>query len=227
MAELADKFGTPLYVYSQNAILGTLDALKTAFAEVDPLICYSVKANSNLGILKVMAEHGSAFDVVSAGELYRVHLAGGAPEKTVFAGVGKTDEEIRAGLEAGVLMFNVESEAELDAIARVAASIGKVAPIALRVNPDVDPKTHRYISTGKKESKFGMDIERAERVAEAAVTIPSIRMIGMHMHIGSQITTTEPYAGAVAKGVELIDRLRQAGSSDRLVQHGRGVRDQL
>jgi diaminopimelate decarboxylase len=213
VAELADRFGTPLYIYSQNAILGTLDALKTAFAEVDPLICYSVKANSNLGILKAMAERGSAFDVVSAGELYRVQLAGGAPEKTVFAGVGKTDKEIRAGLEAGVLMFNVESEAELEAIACVAASIGKVAPIALRVNPDVDPKTHRYISTGKKESKFGMDIERAERVAEAAVRTSSIRMIGMHMHIGSQITTTEPYAGAIAKGVELIGQLRRMGHS--------------
>jgi diaminopimelate decarboxylase len=211
VAKMADQFGTPLYVYSQNAILGTLNALKTAFAEVDPLICYSVKANSNLGILKVMAEHGSAFDVVSAGELYRVQLAGGASEKTVFAGVGKTDVEIRAGLEAGVLMFNVESEAELDAIARVAASIGKVAPIALRVNPDVDPKTHRYISTGEKESKFGMDIARVERVAKVAVTIPSVRMIGLHMHIGSQITTTEPYAGAVAKGVELVGRLRQLG----------------
>jgi diaminopimelate decarboxylase len=211
VAELANKFGTPLYIYSQNAILGTLDSLKTAFAAVDPLICYSVKANSNLGILRVIAEHGSAFDVVSAGELYRVQLAGGKPEKTVFAGVGKTDLEIRAGLESGVLMFNVESEAELEAIAGVAASIGKVAPIALRVNPDVDPKTHRYISTGKKESKFGMDITRAERVAKAAATISSIQMIGLHMHIGSQITTTEPYAGAVAKGVELIDRLRHLG----------------
>jgi diaminopimelate decarboxylase len=211
VAKLADQFGTPLYVYSQNAILGTLNALKSAFAEVEPLICYSVKANSNLGILKVMAEHDSAFDVVSEGELYRVQLAGGTPEKTVFAGVGKTDLEIKAGLEAGVLMFNVESEAELDAIARVAAAIGKVAPIALRVNPDVDPKTHRYISTGKKESKFGMDIERAQCVAETAVTIPSIRMIGLHMHIGSQITTTEPYAGAVSKGVELIGRLRRLG----------------
>jgi len=211
IAKLADRFGTPLYVYSQNAILETLNALKTAFAEVNPLICYSVKANSNLGILKVMAAHGSAFDVVSEGELYRVQLAGGAPEKTVFAGVGKTEHEIKAGLEAGVLMFNVESEAELDAIARVAAAIGKVAPIALRVNPDVDPKTHRYISTGKKESKFGMDIERAQRVAEIAVTIPSIRMIGVHMHIGSQITTTEPYASAVAKGVELVGRLRKLG----------------
>ena len=190
---------------------GRWTRLKTAFAEVDPLICYSVKANSNLGILKVMAERDGGFDVVSAGELYRVLLAGGEPEKTVFAGVGKTDEEIRAGLQAGVLMFNVESEAELEAVARVAASIGKVAPIALRVNPDVDPKTHRYISTGKKESKFGMDIARAERVAETAATISSIRMIGMHMHIGSQITTTEPYAGAVAKGVELIGRLRRLG----------------
>ncbi len=210
-AELAERFGTPLYVYSQASILGTLEALQSAFAELDPLICYSVKANSNLGILKVMAEHGSGFDVVSAGELYRVGLAGGDPAKTVFAGVGKTDEEIQAGLEAGVLMFNVESEAELDTVARVAGSIGKVAPIALRVNPDVDPKTHRYTSTGKKESKFGMDIERAERMAQSAVAIPSVRMIGMHMHIGSQITSTEPYAGAVAKGVKLIGRLRAMG----------------
>jgi len=210
-AELAGRFGTPLYVYSQASILGTLKALQTAYTEVDPLVCYSVKANSNLGILKVMAEHGSGFDVVSAGELYRVGLAGGDPAKTVFAGVGKTDEEIEAGLKAGVLMFNVESEAELDAIARVAASIGKVAPIAPRVNPDVDPKTHRYTSTGKKESKFGMDIERTLRVAETAVAIPSIRMIGIHMHIGSGITSTEPYAGAVAKGVELIRRLREMG----------------
>jgi diaminopimelate decarboxylase len=210
-AELADRFGTPLYVYSQASILGTLKALHSAYAEVEPLVCYSVKANSNLGILKVMAEHGSGFDVVSAGELYRVGLAGGEPGKTVFAGVGKTDEEIKAGLEAGVLMFNVESEAELDAITRVAAKIGKVAPIALRVNPDVDPKTHRYTSTGKKESKFGMDIERTVRVAEAAVAIPSVRMIGMHMHIGSGIISTEPYAGAVAKGVELIGRLREMG----------------
>jgi diaminopimelate decarboxylase len=211
VAELADSFGTPLYVYSQNAILETLNALLTAFAAVDPLICYAVKANSNLGILKVVAEHGSGFDVVSSGELYRVALAGGAAEKTVFAGVGKTDDEIRQGLETGVLMFNIESEAELEAVARVAASLGKVAPIALRVNPDVDPKTHRYISTGKKESKFGMDIERTERAALAAVRIPSVRMIGMHMHIGSQITSTEPYAGAVAKGVELIGRLRKLG----------------
>ena len=211
VAELAARFGTPLYVYSQSAILETLNSLRSAFADVDPLVCYSVKANSNLGILKVMAEHGSGFDVVSGGELHRVKLAGGDPERTVFAGVGKTDDEIVAGLEAGVLMFNVESEGELEAITRVAAAMNRVAPIALRVNPDVDPRTHRYISTGKKESKFGMDIERSLRVAEAALAMSSVRMIGMHMHIGSQITTTEPYAGAVAKGVEVIGQLRRMG----------------
>src|SRR3954454_2306063 len=211
VAELADRFGTPLYVYSQGAILGTLKALQSAFAEVEPLVCYSVKANSNLGVLKVLAEHGSGFDVVSAGELYSVGLAGGEAGKTVFAGVGKTDAEIAAGLDAGVLMFNVESEAELDAISRVAAAKNTVAPIALRVNPDVDPKTHRYISTGKKESKFGMDIERALRVAGTAASTGSVRMIGIHMHIGSQITSIEPYAGAVAKGVDLIGRLRGLG----------------
>jgi len=211
VAELAARYGTPLYVYSQSAILETLNSLRSAFADVDPLVCYSVKANSNLGILKVMAEHGSGFDVVSGGELHRVKLAGGDPERTVFAGVGKTDDEIVAGLEAGVLMFNVESEGELEAITRVAAAMNRVAPIALRVNPDVDPRTHRYTSTGKKESKFGMDIERSLRVAEAALAMSSVRMIGMHMHIGSQITTTEPYAGAVAKGVEVIGQLRRMG----------------
>jgi diaminopimelate decarboxylase len=211
VADLAERFGTPLYVYSQATLLEQLKALQTAFAEVDPLVCYSVKANSNLGVLKVLAEHGSGFDVVSAGELYRVGLSGGSASKTVFAGVGKTDEEIKAGLDAGVLMFNVESEAELAAIARVAQAEGRVAPIALRVNPDVDPKTHRYISTGKKESKFGMDIDRSLALAEVVARTPSVTMIGMHMHIGSQITTTDPYGGAVAKGVEIVARLRKMG----------------
>ncbi|MDR3635838.1 MAG: diaminopimelate decarboxylase [Isosphaeraceae bacterium] len=211
VADLAEQFGTPLYVYSQSAFLGTFNALRSAFAAVDPLICYAMKANSNLGILRMMAEHGSGFDVVSGGELYRVLAAGGEAAKSVFAGVGKTDEEIREGIAAGILMFNVESEEELDAIARVAKEMNRVAPIALRVNPDVDPKTHRYISTGKKESKFGMDIDRALRLAESAVKVSSLSMIGMHMHIGSQITTVEPYAGAVAKGVEIVEKLRKMG----------------
>ncbi len=211
VADLADRFGTPLYVYSASAIADQLDALHRAFAAADPLVCYSVKANSNLGILRLVAARGGGFDVVSGGELHRVIEAGGDPAKTVFAGVGKTDEEIADGLAAGVLMFNVESEAELEAVARVAAKVGKVAPVALRANPDVDPKTHRYISTGKKESKFGMDLDRAERLAEAAKGMPAVRLIGLHMHIGSQITTAEPYAGAAAKGAELIGRLRAIG----------------
>jgi diaminopimelate decarboxylase len=211
ISQLAETYGTPLYVYSQGAIVGALKALQAAFAELEPLVCYSVKANSNLAILKVMAEQGSGFDVVSGGELLRVEKAGGPLGRTVFAGVGKTDEEIAAGLEAGVLMFNVESEAELDAIDRVARSVGKVAPIALRVNPDVDPKTHRYISTGKKESKFGMDIDRSLRLGERIRGNPSVSMIGVHMHIGSQITTVDPYAGAAGKAVDLIGQFRAMG----------------
>jgi diaminopimelate decarboxylase len=211
VADLAQRFGTPLYVYSASALVGQLRALQDAFAEVNPLVCYSVKANSNLGILKLLAEHGSGFDVVSGGELLRVQTAGGDPGKTVFAGVGKTDEEIAQALNAGVLMFNVESEAELESIDRVAGSLGKVASIAMRVNPDVDPKTHRYISTGKKESKFGMDIDRSLRLAEAVSGNRNVSMIGMHMHIGSQITSVEPYASAVAKGVEIIEQLRKMG----------------
>ncbi len=211
VADLADTYGTPLYVYSQAAIVGGLKSLQTAFAALNPLVCYSVKANSNLSILKVMAENGSGFDVVSGGELYRVEKAGGDPGRAVFAGVGKTDEEIAAGLKAGVLMFNVESEAELDAIVRVAKAMGVVAPLALRVNPDVDPKTHRYISTGKKESKFGMDIDRSLALGYAIKGNPHVSMIGVHMHIGSQITTTEPYAGAAGKAVTLIGQFREMG----------------
>lgn len=211
VAELAKKYGTPLYVYSKGAVVEQLKAIQNGFAEVEPLVCYSVKANSNLGLLKVVAEQGGGFDVVSGGELKRVEVAGGEAGRCVFAGVGKTDEEIEEGLRAGVLMFNVESEAELDAIARVAGAIGKIAPIALRVNPDVDPKTHRYISTGKKESKFGMDIDRALALAESVKSLKSVTMIGMHMHIGSQITSVEPYIGAATKAVDLIDRLRKMG----------------
>src|SRR5690242_17393949 len=196
VTQLAEQFGTPLYVYSQAAFLGRLKSLQEAFADVNPLVCYSVKANSNLGIVKLLAQHGSGFDVVSGGELHRVQAAGGSPGATVFAGVGKTDEEIRAGLNAGVLMFNVESEAELEAVEGVASAEGKVAPIAFRVNPDVDPQTHRYISTGKKESKFGMDVKRSLALARSVAGKPSLRMVGMHMHIGSQITTVDPYAGA-------------------------------
>lgn len=211
VADLAARFGTPLYIYSATAVVDRLNELRDAFSELDPLICYSVKANSNLGILKRLVRESSGFDVVSGGELERVIEAGGDPRKTVFAGVGKTDDEIRAGLRRGVLMFNVESEAELDAVADVARAEGRKAPVALRVNPDVDPKTHRYTSTGQKQSKFGVDIERAERLAAQAAKHASVELIGVHMHIGSQITTAEPYGRAVSKGVDLIGRLRNQG----------------
>ncbi len=211
VAELAERFGTPLYVYSTAAFVGRLKALQAAFAEVDPLVCYSVKACSNVGIVKLMADHGSGFDFVSAGELHRVLVAGGDPGRAVFAGVGKTDDEIRVALASGILMFNVESEAELEAIDGVARAMGKVAPIALRVNPDVDPKTHRYITTGKKNTKFGMDIARAMELAGRVKDMPGVSMIGLHMHIGSQITTVGPYRDAAAKGVEIIAESRQMG----------------
>lgn len=211
VADIAERFGTPVFIYSKNTIVRNLKSLNDAFASLNPLVCYSVKANSNLGILKLVTELKDGFDVVSGGELARVLLAGGQAGNTVFAGVGKTDSEIAAAIQAGVLMFNVESEEELTAIDRVATTLGKVAPVALRVNPDVDPKTHRYISTGKKESKFGMDIERSLRLAQQATTMPGISMIGMHMHIGSQITTVEPYGHAADKGVEIIAKLREMG----------------
>jgi diaminopimelate decarboxylase len=222
VADLAARYGTPLYIYSKATITHHLDTLNKAFKTLNPLVCYSVKANSNLGILKVVGEHGDGFDVVSGGELGRVLKAGGTADRTVFAGVGKTDPEIAAAIQAGVLMFNVESEEELAAINRVAESLGKVAPVALRVNPDVDPKTHRYISTGKKESKFGMDIDRSLRLAQEAVHMKHITMIGMHMHIGSQITTVEPYGHAAEKGVEIIGQLRAMGHPIKWYNMGGG-----
>ncbi len=221
-AQLASRYGTPLFVYSQGAMIGRLAEIQTAFAEAEPLICYSVKANSNLSLLRLMAEQGSAFDVVSGGELARVLEAGGAGDQTVFAGVGKTDPEIAQGLRAGVRMFNVESEAELEAIARVAQEMGRVAPLALRSNPEVDPKTHRYITTGKKESKFGLDPGRTRDLARRIVDIEAVELIGIHMHIGSQITEVDPYRHAVARGIELIADLRAMGHTIEWFNMGGG-----
>ncbi|MFO1021264.1 MAG: diaminopimelate decarboxylase [Planctomycetales bacterium] len=209
--QLADTYGTPLWIYSQKTLLHHLQQIQSAFAELDPVICYSVKANSSLGILKVMKDAGSSFDVVSGGELFRVKQAGADTSKVVFAGVGKTDEEIRAALENHILMFNVESEAELDAIAQVASSMNVVAPVALRLNPDIDAKTHAKTTTGKKGNKFGMDIERANELADKVLRTPSLALKGIHMHLGSPILTTDPYAAAVTKGGEVIQSLRAKG----------------
>ena len=199
IADLAAQYGTPLYVYSKRTLLHHLTQIQQAFAAVDPVLCYSVKANSNLGILKVMNAAGSSFDVVSGGELYRVKQAGADTSKVVFAGVGKTDEEIAFALDNHVLMFNVESEAELDAIARVAASKGVVGPVALRLNPDIDAKTH------------------AKTLAD-----PRLSLRGIHMHLGSPILTTEPYAAAVVKAAEVVARFRARGHDTRWINLGGG-----
>jgi diaminopimelate decarboxylase len=186
------------------------------------LICYSVKANGNLGILRTMAAAGSGFDVVSGGELFRVLKAGGDMAKTVFAGVGKTDDELRMGLKNGVLMFNVESDAELDALARVAGDVGRPAPIALRLNPDIDARTHRHTTTGKKGTKFGLDWERTLSFADLAGKNKHLDLCGLHMHLGSPILSTEPYADAVERGLGLIEQLRAGGHDVRWFNLGGG-----
>lgn len=207
---LADKLGTPLYVYSQSHFTGQVEAIKQAFAEVDPLICYSVKANACLGLLRAMARVGCGFDAVSKGEIYRALRAGADPRMIVFAGVGKRDDEIDYALEKGILMFNVESESELTAISRVAARRGVEAGIALRLNPDVDPKTHKHISTGKRESKFGIDIERAKASLKRIRELKNLRLKGVHLHIGSQITENDRHAEAIAKVVPFIKEVKAA-----------------
>lgn len=222
VAELAEEFGTPCWIYSKAALLGRLKEIQTAFAAVDPVICYSVKANSNLSILKLMHDAGSSFDVVSGGELYRVKKAGADTTKVVFAGVGKTDDEIRQALEEHILMFDVESEAELDAIAAIAQKMGVIAPVALRLNPDIDGKTHAKTTTGKKGNKFGMDIERADELAAKTLRTPGLAMKGIHMHIGSPILTTEPYAEAVKKGIDVVRSYRAAGHDINWMNLGGG-----
>src|SRR5271165_3146601 len=190
---LAEKYGTPLYVYSQRTLLHHLTALQKAFAPVEPLICYSVKTNANISICKLMADHGSGFDVTSGGELFRALKAGGTGAKIVFAGAGKTDTEIREGLENNVLLFNVESEGELLALGEVARAMGKVARVALRVNPDLPPKTHAKTDTSVKGVKFGLDIDTVLEFAQKVVDHPNVKIVGLHMHLGSPILSVEPY----------------------------------
>lgn len=222
VAELAKEFGTPLWVYSKRTLLHHVRQIQTAFAAVEPVLCYSVKANSSLGILKVMQEAGTSFDVVSGGELFRVQKAGADTTKVVFAGVGKTDAEIRQALECKVLMFNVESEAELDAIAAVAGSMNVIAPVALRLNPDVDAKTHAKTTTGKKGNKFGMDIERAGMLAKKVLADNRLALKGIHMHLGSPILTIEPYAEAVEKATQVIREYRAQGHDINWINLGGG-----
>ena len=209
LSRAAEEFGTPLYVYSAGTILDHYRRLDAALAPLDHLICYAVKANSNGAILKMLAEAGAGFDIVSGGELFRVLRAGGAAEKCTFAGVGKSREEIEYALDQGVFSFNVESEAELARIDRVARDKKLQAPIALRINPDVDAGTHRYVSTGTSENKFGIGLDRVAAVYQRAAGLANIRIRGIQMHIGSQITGAEPFAKAIAKVIPLIRELKQ------------------
>lgn len=219
---LAEKYGTPLYVYSQRTLLRHLSEVQRAFAELQPLICYSLKTNGNLSICRVMAEHGSGFDVTSAGELYRALKAGGLGAKIVFAGVGKTDAELRAGLESNVLMFNVESEGELFALAEVAKSVGRIANVALRVNPDLPPKTHHKTDTSVKGVKFGLDIDTVLEFAQKVVGNPHVKVVGLHMHLGSPILSVEPYRQGLEKGKLLVEKLRRQGHKIDYVNMGGG-----
>ncbi len=209
LARVAEKYGTPLYVYSAGTILDHYRRLDSALGEIDHLICYAVKANSNRAILNLLSREGAGFDIVSGGELFRVIAAGGDPRLCTFAGVGKSPEEIEYALEQRVLSFNVESEAELAWIDRIARGKGVRAPIALRVNPDVDAGSHRYVSTGRDENKFGIALDGVAEVYERAAQMPNITIRGVQMHIGSQITEAAPFAEAVAKIMPLILKLKE------------------
>lgn len=206
---LAEKHGTPLYVYSKQTVLDHFDRLHGGLEELDHLICYAVKANSNLAILNLLAKQGSGFDIVSGGELYRVLQAGGNPSQCTFAGVGKTKEEIAYAIDQGIYCFNVESEAEMRYINCVAGELGKTAPVALRVNPNVDAQTHKYISTGKSENKFGIEFDQIEEAYENGSKLDNISLRGLQMHIGSQLTSVKPFVEAVEKVAPLAARLKE------------------
>jgi len=208
LARVAEELGTPIYVYSATTILDHYTRLDRALAPLDHLICYAVKANSNGAILKLLAGAGAGFDIVSGGELYRVLAAGGDPAKCTFAGVGKSCEEIEYALEQRVCSFNVESEAELDHIDRIAGAKETRAPIALRVNPDVDSHTHQYISTGSHENKFGIALDRVAAVYEQAAKMPNLEIVGVQMHIGSQIAEAKPFASAIGKVAPIVRELK-------------------
>lgn len=220
---LAERFGTPLYVYSRAALEAAYRAYADAFAAVPHLVCYAVKANSSLAVLNVFARLGAGFDIVSGGELARVLAAGGDPGKVVFSGVGKSAAEMRAALEAGILCFNVESESELHRLNRVAGELGRTAPISLRVNPDVDARTHPYISTGLRQNKFGVPIAQAHALYRQAASLPHLAVVGIDCHIGSQLTDLSPLADAADRVLALVDALAADGILLQHIDLGGGV----
>jgi diaminopimelate decarboxylase len=221
--EIAEQHGTPLYLYSRNHMRTQYRNLTEAMAEVSPLICYSVKANSNASVIKTFIDEGSGFDIVSGGELYRALRAGADSSKIVFAGVGKTCEEIEYALKEDILFFTVESEPEAERISECATRLGVTGRIAFRINPDVDPKTHKYISTGKKENKFGLDIDRTLTAYEMASSLPNIEIAGIHMHIGSQLLDAQPFADALEKVRELCGQLKSLYPTFQYIDIGGGI----
>jgi len=220
--KIAREVGTACYVYSKATFLHHYRQIAEAFAPLGATICYSVKSCGNINICKFLAEAGCGFDVTSGGELFRALEAGGDPKKMIYAGVGKTDHEIADGINAGIAAFNLESEEEIENVDRVAGSIGKKAIGAIRINPDVDPKTHAKTTTGKKETKFGVDIERAERVFEQYRGLKNLRIAGVHIHIGSPVYEIQPYVDAVTKMIALIDRLKERGHQIEWLDCGGG-----
>ena len=221
--QLAEEFGTPLYIYSRATLERHWHAFDSALGKHPHLICYAVKANSNIGILNVMAKLGSGFDIVSQGELERVLAAGGEASKVVFSGVAKSRAEIMRALEVGIRCFNVESVAELHHINQIAGEIGKVAPISLRVNPDVDAHTHPYISTGLKENKFGVSVDEAREVYKLAATLPHVKITGMDCHIGSQLTELQPFLDATDRLIRLMEQLKEDGIKLKHLDLGGGL----
>jgi diaminopimelate decarboxylase len=221
--DLADAHGTPLFVYSKASMLNALSAYQRAFAGRQAKVHYAMKANSSLAVLQVFAQAGCGFDIVSAGELARVLAAGGRASDVIFSGVGKTRAEMRVALQAGIACFNVESEAELDVLNEVALSFGKVAPVSIRVNPNVDPKTHPYISTGLKGNKFGVAHERTVHAYQHAASLPGLKVTGIDCHIGSQITTTSPYMDALDKMLDLVEQIEAAGIPIHHLDFGGGL----
>ena len=221
--QLAEEFGTPLYIYSRATLERHWHAFDSALGKHPHLICYAVKANSNIGILNVMAKLGSGFDIVSQGELERVLAAGGEASKVVFSGVAKSRAEIMRALEVGIRCFNVESVAELHHINQIAGEMGKIAPISLRVNPDVDAHTHPYISTGLKENKFGVSVDEALEVYKLAATLPHVKITGMDCHIGSQLTELQPFLDATDRLIRLIEQLKEDGIMLKHLDLGGGL----
>src|SRR6058998_3030063 len=223
LTKLADAVGTPAYVYSRAALLESYGAYDHAFKDVPHLVCYSIKANSNLAVIATLARAGAGADIVSGGELHRALRAGVSPKRIIFSGVGKTRDEMRDALKAEILMFNVESLGELRALDEIAREMGVRAPVALRVNPDVDPETHPYIATGLKTSKFGIPFAQALEAYAEAASLKGVEVVGADIHIGSQLTRTSPLADAVARVAALVKTLRERSVEVRVVDVGGGL----